>query len=657
MAEEDDVIILPYDRDEPNPRIAGLPTMRLHQEDSGKVSDKGSGITKRLSGMLATTDRYRLESKLGEGGFGKVYKAYDKLLKRSVAVKLVEAGSEDAADRALREARVLAQLTHQSIPRIYDFMLMDIKGKTHFVLIEDFIDGKTVKKIIKSRLRGERWAEYYTSSKMLDIIYDSAKALGYAHKRGILHRDIKPDNIMIADEGTFVLDFGLGIAKGWREHAAVADAKNANDDAKPPGTTILTQDGFTIGTPYYMSPEQAEGEREDVDERSDIYSLGATFYEMLTGKLPFDGVTSADVLRKVVQGDLIRPTQHYADVPLSLELIVLKAMARDKRDRFQSVDELLKELDSFRGGIPGFMERQIDELIAKGEHAEAMKMIRHGVESYQAAIARQKSAGRPAFYESLKLADLHRKAAAIHWKEKDDREMEKELKAALAASAEPAAWFLRARIHDIAQTAKVYESRGEFGEALRRIDCALQEAARMEDPKAEGWLLLVKRDILSAQANKAPAGEALRSMIAACREAYRKYKAAEDTGGMANALYLMCDVLSELNPRKCLRYVRLAKKAFGDEAALKFDLVKGKAYTRMTRWEEAIESLERAYQRGKELKDNWIVGACAYNLGVCCHFTGKAEESKRFMDEAAALGLGDFVAKFRQNPTNKAYEL
>src|SRR5690349_13680565 len=223
---------------------------------------------------------YRLEEELGQGGMGRVYKAQDTTLSRTVVLKLLapELVAENASrQRFLREARLASALDHPNICTIYEIAEYD----SQYFIAMQYVPGKTLKKLIASKP--------FSMDSVLSIGLQIGDALAAAHAKGIIHRDIKSSNIIITPRGQAkVLDFGL--AKLLDEKGRGAESQFAYDE--------LTKHGTPLGTPTYMSPEQARGER--VDHRSDIYSFGVVLYEMATGRLPIKGNTTVDTLHAVL---------------------------------------------------------------------------------------------------------------------------------------------------------------------------------------------------------------------------------------------------------------------------------------------------------------------------------------------------------------------
>jgi tetratricopeptide (TPR) repeat protein len=268
----------------------------------------------------ATVTHYRIVSKLGEGGMGVVYEAEDLTLGRRAALKFCSSGRGDEKLRAnlLKEARAASSLSHPNIAHVYEFV--ENPGGDPFIAME-LVSGASLRRIL-----GER---RLSVEETLKVATGVASALAEAHRRGVVHRDIKPANIQITSAGEVkVLDFGIA-------RTPVTPAAGAAEAA------TQTLEGFS-GTPLYMSPEQASGEM--LDARSDLFSLGAVLYECLAGKAPFAADNLTSILAKLLTWDPPPPSRLDPQSPAGLDRVVLKLLAKDRRERYASADELLADL-------------------------------------------------------------------------------------------------------------------------------------------------------------------------------------------------------------------------------------------------------------------------------------------------------------------------
>ena len=298
-----------------------------------------------------TIGHYQILSLLGAGGMGEVYLAEDTRLKRKVALKVLPVyftADRDRLRRFEQEARAASTLNHPNIITIHEIGEIEV---AHY-LVTEFIDGETLRhRLMQGRLE---------ISPALDVSLQVASAVAAAHEAGIVHRDIKPENIMLRRDGYVkVLDFGL--AK-LTETAAPSVSSDVSTAAK-----LSTKAGVVMGTPHYMSPEQARGQK--VDARTDIFSLGVVLYEMLTGRAPFEGETSSDVIAAILKTEP-SPLGHYLpEAPRELERIVTKAMRKDREERYQTVKDLHVDLK----GLKQEMEARAKDTAAAGGEVNAIR--------------------------------------------------------------------------------------------------------------------------------------------------------------------------------------------------------------------------------------------------------------------------------------------
>ena len=300
-----------------------------------------------------TISHYKILSKLGEGGMGVVYKAHDTRLDRDVALKfLPQYVSSDPTEkeRFYHEARAASALNHPNITTIYE--INEHEGRL-FISME-LVEGRTLKQLVES--------EPPSINRVLDIAIQAGEGLAAAHEKGITHRDIKSENVMVTPKGQAkVMDFGL---------------------AKVRGATRLTRAGSTVGTAAYMSPEQAQGE--EVDHRSDIFSFGVVLYELLTGRLPFKGEHEAALLYSIVNEEpppIARFNEKAGD---DFQRIVSKALAKDREERYQHVDEIVADLKRERKALESARTGRVGSSAAQPaaraeEPAAAMKPRRNSL--------------------------------------------------------------------------------------------------------------------------------------------------------------------------------------------------------------------------------------------------------------------------------------
>jgi len=326
----------------PQCQAENLPDSRFCHKCATPLPKEGQNIipftetfqayVKELTRGTIFAGRYEVIEELGKGGMGRVYRVFDKKLQEIVALKLLNpeiSFNEKAVDRFRNELRFARKISHRNVVRLFD---LGEEGFTLFITME-YVDGENLKRFIKR-------SGQLTSGKAVGIALQVCEGLAEAHHLGVVHRDLKPQNIMIDRDGNArVLDFGI---------ARFMDAEN------------ITASGVMIGTPEYMSPEQID--LKEVDGRTDIYSLGIILYEMLTGRVPFEGETPLSVALKHKSQIPTNPRELNPHIDPRLAEIILKCLEKDRDRRYQSADELHTDLDRILQALPttetGFMQRQ-----------------------------------------------------------------------------------------------------------------------------------------------------------------------------------------------------------------------------------------------------------------------------------------------------------
>jgi WD40 repeat protein len=350
---------LVYDRHSGEARYAsinpaGLPATPLStpRADSPELSDPSQLTAEHPS-------RYDIRSEQGRGGVGRVFVAYDSHIQREIALKELlgersaASGASDGSPhrrnsthtaRFLREARITGQLEHPGIVPVYE-LGQRADGTVYYTM-----------KLVRGDTLGERLRRCKTLAERLELLphfLDLCQAIAYAHSRGVIHRDIKPANVMVGEFGeTLLLDWGLAKVRGQADHGAEKLADEVRQ-LKEAGASD-TVDGKPIGTPSYMPPEQADGRIADVDERSDVWSLGAVLYEILTGQPPFTGATALEVIGMVLT-DPVRPVlERRKEAPPDLAAVAMRCLQKAPGQRYPSVELLAADVKAFQtGGLVG----------------------------------------------------------------------------------------------------------------------------------------------------------------------------------------------------------------------------------------------------------------------------------------------------------------
>ncbi len=369
----------------------------------GSERSESHGLFLKLSEKDPAAHRYRIKGELARGGMGAILRVWDDDLRRNLAMKVLlsrspggESGGgegkvdEELLSRFLEEAQITGQLDHPGIVPVHDLGI-DARGRVYFTM--RLVRGRDLKQILDLLAEAQ---EGWTLTKALHVTLKVCEAMAFAHSKGVVHRDLKPANIMVGRFGeTYVMDWGLARVLGRRDSHDMrikpADASalslvrtaRKQDQSSDPKSPLVTMDGDVIGTPSYMSPEQAEGRLEEVGPRSDVYSLGSILYQMLSGEAPYvksgTQMTPHTVLLRALEGPPAPIHKLAPHVPGELVAICEKAMARAPADRYGSMLDLAADIEAF-------LEGRVVSAYEAGSLAEARKWV-HRNAGMAAALA------------------------------------------------------------------------------------------------------------------------------------------------------------------------------------------------------------------------------------------------------------------------------
>ena len=272
--------------------------------------------------------KYEVSSQIAAGGFGVIFKGWDPFIKRPVAIKMCASPDEEVRQRFQQEAQFVGNLVHRNITLVFDF---GVENDIPYI-VQEFLTGYDLEPLVQAGVVND-------TRTVVSILLQICEGLEFAHTRGIVHRDIKPSNIRVLEDGTVkIMDFGI--------------AKSLE------GGTKLTQTGIALGTAGYLAPEQIQGG--SVDPRTDIFAFGVVAYELVTGKRPFQGASLSNVLYQILNDEPTQPSDLAGDCSPELETIILKCMAKNPDERFQSIREILDALRSVTGAVGGDGESMVD---------------------------------------------------------------------------------------------------------------------------------------------------------------------------------------------------------------------------------------------------------------------------------------------------------
>jgi serine/threonine protein kinase len=593
--------------------------------------DRPPGLGSKADGptgadALAPGDRlaeYIVEEKLGEGGAGVVYKARDPDLNRSIAIKLLRGSmfSVDSSARArlVREAQAMAKLCHPNVVTIYH-----VGTFQHRIFIAmEYVSGGTLRTWLGDKAR--------SMPEILDVWTQAAQGLIAAHASGLVHRDFKPDNVLIGESGRVrVTDFGLVTSEG-------ADVEEASKSPDTPLTVSITVEGSILGTPAYMAPEQHEGF--DTDARTDQFSFCVSLYEALYGQRPFVGATYPSLAVAVLTGK-IREVPSDTAVPAYLHRILLRGMSTDPSDRFESMQHLLEEL-SQGGQAPGHTDlpTRVDD-ITRDRIRELTVVERHGRLQLGLAIIEEISDRMDAFGDDALCAEFllaaGRLYAGLHRYDESDEHLRKCLLMAARANTPP---LEAAAISELICVNRLEESHPQSAESMIMAGQSAVARADTDEQRARFTIALARLD--NRRGRYAQAQERLHQVLELWQTKLRHDPTLLDIGLWAHVL--LNEVNDELQPEidSVNHYQEVLKLAgeyqhplmAGVHCNVARDLQHQGAYEEAEAHHvEALDLYRRAFGEWDER-----VAMCLSNLGRCKVVSGRVDEGIVLLKEGLAM--------------------
>ena len=457
-----------------SPALPGAASSRDGQpEEPGETGEAGTSsstrdpVTDTLSRLSGRGEKYVVVREVGRGGMGIIVNTLDTDIRREVAMKLMRGGSgapRENVIRFLEEAQIQGQLEHPSICPVHE-LGMDGTGRVYFTM--KMIKGQSLGDLIREVKDSGKPLQDLSQTRVLRLFLKICDGLSFAHSRGVIHRDLKPDNIMVGDFGeVYIMDWGLARILNREEETREGEA--APDLVTGSGEHMKTMEGSVIGTPAYMPPEQAKGLVNEMDERSDIFSLGALLYELLTLDPPFFGRTASEILGHVIRTDPWYPSRRapsHAICP-ELDMIVMKCLNKNRDKRYQNVDELKDDIERYLAGKPvSTMEYSLVELFRKWV---SRNRLLAGAAAVVIAIFILSSVLIFYFYYNEKEARQAVEEALIGESlQKNMKMMAFEKERAARKKAQEAQWEAESNlVHSLVSQARFYEERKDFNKAI-----------------------------------------------------------------------------------------------------------------------------------------------------------------------------------------------